>query len=131
MTEKHNEVNMALYHLAKLMQYCQTTKIEEVPSVSDTPLNISIHLIRWIELLFIGISYELAFPEQVKKRNGGLLVHLKDLPNIEKFRGKKKVEKAIWIYKKYNNPKHPIAVDLYYMDCIPEIRDFEKEYFGK
>ncbi len=82
--------------------------------------------VAYFEQIIDGIVYELYFPELLKKHNREIIKHLGELPE---FTDGMSVEQKMKICKKVfdrlNDKEHPVRVNLFYMNSIPEIAIIE------
>jgi hypothetical protein len=84
--------------------------------------------VAYFEQIIDGIVYELYFPELLKKHNREIIKHLGELPE---FTDGMSVEQKMKICKKVfdrlNDKEHPVRVNLFYMNSIPEIAIIEEK----
>lgn len=80
----------------------------------------------YFEQIIDGMVYELYFPELIKKHDREIIKHLGDLPDISKISDDTKIIKIIQdVFDRLNDKEHPVRVNLFYMDSIPEIAIIE------
>lgn len=93
----------------------------------QTRSNISDQLITaYFEQIIDGMVYELYFPELLKRHNREIIMHIEELPAItEEMSDQKKMKIITEVFNRLNAKDHPVRVNLFYMDSIPEIRIIE------
>ncbi len=73
-----------------------------------------------------GIVYELYFPELLKKHNREIIKHLGDLPEFtDGMSEEQKMKICKKVFDRLNDKEHPVRVNLFYMNSIPEIAIIE------
>ena len=81
---------------------------------------------RYFEQIIDGIVYELYFPDSLKKHGREIIKHLGELPEInDSMSDEKKLDIIKKVFNRLNAKDHPVRVNLFYMDSIPEIRIIE------
>jgi adenine-specific DNA-methyltransferase len=80
----------------------------------------------YFEQIIDGMVYELYFPELIKKRKREIIQHLGDLPEFtDKMSGEQKMKICKTVFSRLNEREHPVRVNLFYMNSIPEIAIIE------
>ena len=80
----------------------------------------------YFEQIINGMVYELYFPELIQKHKREIIQHLGELPELtDKMNDEKKIQIIRTGFERLNQKEHPVRVNLFYMDSIPEIRIIE------
>lgn len=80
----------------------------------------------YFEQVIDGMVYELYFPELLKQHNREIIKHLGELPDFtDKKSDTEKMAICKQVFNRLNEREHPVRVNLFYMDSIPEIRIIE------
>jgi len=115
-----NNKSNALNYLDSLVLYVLFLKQE---FLTEKSLNL---MYSFFEQIINGMVYELYFPELLKKHNREIIKHLGELPE---FTDGMSVEQKMKICKKVfdrlNDKEHPVRINLFYMNSIPEIAIIE------
>lgn len=85
----------------------------------------------YFEQIIDGMVYEIYFPELLKKNDREILKHLGDLPELtDKMSGEKKMSLIKTVFNRLNEKDHPVRLNLFYMNSIPEIAIIEGKHAG-
>lgn len=80
----------------------------------------------YFEQIIDGIVYELYFPESIKKHKREIIQHLGELPEFtDKMSDEEKMKICKTVFNRLNEREHPVRVNLFYMNSIPEIAIIE------
>lgn len=80
----------------------------------------------YFEQIIDGMVYELYFPELIKKHKREIIQHLGELPEFtDKMSDEQKMKICKTVFNRLNEREHPVRVNLFYMNSIPEIRIIE------
>ena len=80
----------------------------------------------YFEQIIDGMVYELYFPELLKQHNRNIIEHLGELPAFtESMSDNQKLEIINTVFNRLNEKNHPVRVNLFYMNSIPEIKIIE------
>jgi len=80
----------------------------------------------YFEQIIDGIVYELYFPELLKQHNRTIIEYLGELPAFtDKMDDSQKLEIITTVFNRLNEKNHPVRVNLFYMNSIPEIKIIE------
>ncbi len=80
----------------------------------------------YFEQIIDGMVYELYFPELIKKHKREIIQHLGDLPEFtDKMSDEQKMKICKTVFNRLNEREHPVRVNLFYMNSIPEIAIIE------
>ena len=102
------------------------TLVDYINYLKDPDNNEDLIIVSYLEQMLDGIVYELYFPAILKKHNREILKHLGELPAIEnEMSDAKKAEIIKKVFNRLNAKDHPVRVNLFYMNSIPEIRIIE------
>lgn len=83
----------------------------------------------YFEQIIDGMVYEIYFPELLKKNNREILKHLGDLPELtDKMSDEKKMSLVKTAFNRLNEKDHPVRLNLFYMNSIPEIATIESKH---
>lgn len=83
----------------------------------------------YFEQVIDGMVYELYFPDLLKAHDRELIKHLGDLPLFtDKINDAQKMEICRNVFKRLNDRDHPIRVNLFYLNSIPEIAVIEGKH---
>ncbi len=90
-------------------------------------LNLNDQLIpTYFEQIIDGMVYELYFPELLKKHNREIIKHLGELPVFtDGMSDEQKMKICKKVFDRLNDKEHPIRINLFYMNSIPEIAIIE------
>jgi adenine-specific DNA-methyltransferase len=90
-------------------------------------INISDKLMpTYLEQIIDGMVYELYFPELLKKHNREIIRHLGELLEFtEGMSDEQKMKICKNVFDRLNDKEHPIRINLFYMNSIPEIAIIE------
>ena len=70
--------------------------------------------------------YELYFPELLKQHNRTIIEYLGELPVFtDSMNDNQKMEIINTVFNRLNEKNHPVRVNLFYMNSIPEIKIIE------
>jgi len=73
-----------------------------------------------------GMVYELYLPLILHEHKRSFIQHLGHLPDIqESMTSEQQMEIITKVYNRLSHPNHPLSINLYYMDTIPEIAVIE------
>ncbi|MGC9331389.1 MAG: hypothetical protein ACP5DZ_05860, partial [Bacteroidales bacterium] len=91
------------------------------------PSNVSDQLIpTYFEQIIDGMVYELYFPELLKKHKREIIRHLGELPEFtEGMSDEEKMKICKKVFERLNDKEHPVRINLFYMNSIPEIAIIE------
>lgn len=85
----------------------------------------------YFEQIIDGMVYEIYFSELLKKNNREILKHLGDLPELtDKMSDEKKMSLIKTVFNRLNEKDHPVRLNLFYMNSIPEIAIIEGKHAG-
>jgi hypothetical protein len=89
--------------------------------------NVSEQLMsNFFEQIIDGMVYELYFPELLKKHNRVIIKHLGELPEFtDSMTDEQKMKICKKVFDRLNDKEHPVRINLFYMNSIPEIRIIE------
>ena len=91
--------------------------------LSDT---LELLLPRYFQQIINGMVYELYFPELLKKHNREIIKHLGELPEFtDSMSDEQKMKICKKVFDRLNDKEHPVRVNLFYMNSIPEIAIIE------
>jgi adenine-specific DNA-methyltransferase len=80
----------------------------------------------YFEQIIDGMVYELYFPEILKQHNRTIIEHLGELPAFtDSMSDNQKMEITTTVFNRLNEKNHPVRVNLFYMNSIPEIAIIE------
>ena len=80
----------------------------------------------YFEQIVDGMVYDLYFPELLKQNNRTIIEHLGELPAFtESMSDNQKLEIINTVFNRLNEKNHPVRVNLFYMNSIPEIKIIE------
>ena len=80
----------------------------------------------YFEQIIDGMVYELYFPELLKKHNREIIKHLGELPEFtDGMSDEQKMKNCKKVFNRLNDKEHPVRVNLFYMNSIPEIAIIE------
>jgi adenine-specific DNA-methyltransferase len=80
----------------------------------------------YFEQIIDGMAYELYFPELLKKHNREIIKHLGELPKFtESMSDEQKMKTCKKVFDRLNDKEHPVRINLFYMNSIPEIAIIE------
>ena len=80
----------------------------------------------YFEQIIDGMVYELYFPELLKKHKREIIKHLGDLPEFtDSMSDEQKMEICKKVFDRLNDKEHPVRINLFYMNSIPEIAIIE------
>lgn len=83
----------------------------------------------YFEQIIDGMIYEIYFPDIVKTHKREIIKHLGDLPEIsDNMDDHKKLSICKSVFDRFNEREHPVRVNLFYMNSIPEIAIIEGKY---
>jgi len=89
----------------------------------DNELRLIYH---YLEQIIDGIVYELYFPDLFKKHNREIIKHLGDLPEFtDNMSDEQKMNICKNVFERLNNKEHPVRINLFYINSIPEIAMIE------
>jgi len=90
-------------------------------------INTSDQLIpTYFEQIIDGMVYELYFPELLKKHNREIIKHLGELPEYtDSMSDEQKMKICKKVFDRLNDKEHPVRINLFYMNSIPEIAIIE------
>ncbi len=80
----------------------------------------------YFEQIVDGMVYDLYFPELLKKHNREIIKHLDELPEFtDGMSDEQKMKICKKVFDRLNDKEHPIRINLFYMNSIPEIAIIE------
>ncbi len=86
----------------------------------------NLHIFSYFEQLINGMVYELYLPELLKKHNREIIKHLGELPEFtEGMSDEEKMKICKKVFERLNDKEHPVRINLFYMNSIPEIAIIE------
>ena len=104
----------------KIADYIIFLKQQE--QITDINKLISIYF----EQIVDGMVYELYFPELLKQHNRTIIEYLGELPVFtDSMNDNQKMEIINTVFNRLNEKNHPVRVNLFYMNSIPEIKIIE------
>lgn len=90
---------------------------------SDVPYQL---MPTYFEQIIDGMVYDLYFPELLKKHNREIIKHLGELPEFtDKMSDEQKMKICKKVFDRLNDKEHPVRINLFYMNSIPEIAIIE------
>ena len=105
---------------AKLVDYILFLKSLNLVDVKDKLMP------NYFEQIIDGMVYELYLPELLKKHNSEIIRHLGDLSEFtEGMRNEQKMKICKKTFDRLNDKEHPVRINLFYMNSIPEIAIIE------
>ncbi|MDD3300089.1 MAG: Eco57I restriction-modification methylase domain-containing protein [Bacteroidales bacterium] len=111
------DVNNVFKILSKYLIFLITKSLNNVP---DQLMPI------YFEQIIDGMVYELYFPELLKKHNREIIKHLGELPEFtDNMSNEQKMKICKMVFDRLNDKEHPVRVNLFYMNSIPEIAIIE------
>ncbi|OQB30345.1 MAG: Type IIS restriction enzyme Eco57I [Bacteroidetes bacterium ADurb.Bin174] len=103
-----------------IVDYILFLKTQELQSVSDQLMPT------YFEQIIDGMVYELYFPELLKKHNREIIKHLGELPEFtDSMSNEQKMKICKKVFDRLNDKEHPVRINLFYMNSIPEIAIIE------
>jgi adenine-specific DNA-methyltransferase len=104
----------------RIVNYILFLKEREVPINGDKLIPA------YFEQIIDGMVYELYFPELLKKHNREIIKHMGELPEFTDSMGdEQKMKICKKVFDRLNDKEHPVRVNLFYMNSIPEIAIIE------
>ena len=104
----------------RLVDYILFLKKFELKNTSDQLIPM------YFEQIIDGMVYELYFPELLKKHNREIIKHLGELPEFtDGMSDEQKMKICKQVFDRLNDKEHPVRVNLFYMNSIPEIAIIE------
>lgn len=80
----------------------------------------------YFEQIIDSMVYELYFPELLKKLNREIIMHLGELPEFtDGMSDEQKMKICKKVFERLNDKEHPVRINLFYMNSIPEIAIIE------
>jgi hypothetical protein len=80
----------------------------------------------YFEQIIDGMVYELYFPELLQKHNREIIKYLGELPEFtDNMTDEQKMKICKKVFDRLNVKEHPVRINLFYMNSIPEIRIIE------
>lgn len=111
------DVNNVFKILSKYLIFLITKSLNNVP---DQLMPI------YFEQIIDCMVYELYFPELLKKHNREIIKHLGELPEYtDNMSDEQKMKICKMVFDRLNDKEHPVRVNLFYMNSIPEIAIIE------
>jgi hypothetical protein len=108
-----------------IVSYLLFLKTQELSNVNDQLIPT------YFEQVIDGMVYEIYFPELLKNNNREILKHLGDLPELnDKMSNEKKMSLIKTVFNRLNEKDHPVRLNLFYMNSIPEIATIEGKHAG-
>lgn len=108
-----------------IVDYILFLKAKTLSDVSDQLMPT------YFEQVIDGMVYEIYFPELLKKHHREILKHLGDLPELnDKMSDEKKLSLIKTVFNRLNEKDHPVRLNLFYMNSIPEIAIIEGKHAG-
>lgn len=82
------------------------------------------YIVGFFEVLLNGVEIESIYEEKLKSTGRDIIKYLEDIKPIPT--GTMEEQKLFInnLYNKLYNLKHPVRNNLFYMDCIPEIKEW-------
>jgi len=112
--------SIALNYLEYLVQYVLYLK-QEIFNKNKSRL-----IYHYFEQIIDGMVYELYFPALLKKHNREIIKHLGELPEFtDGMSDEQKMKICKKVFDRLNDKEHPVRVNLFYMNSIPEIAIIE------
>lgn len=103
-----------------LVDYIIFLKSQPLEDVTDKLMPI------YFEQIIDGMVYELYLGELLREHGREIIKHLGELPEInEDMSDAQKMETIRDVFKRLNDREHPVRINLFYLDSIPEIRLIE------
>lgn len=103
-----------------IVDYILFLKSQELTTVSHQLIPT------YFEQIIDGMVYELYFPELLKQHNRSIIEHLGELPVFtDSMSDNQKMEVINTVFNRLNEKNHPVRVNLFYMNSIPEIKIIE------
>lgn len=83
---------------------------------------------KYFQQIINGMVYELYFPELLKNHNREIIKHLGELPEFtEGMSDEQKMKICKKVFERLNDKEHPVRINLFYMNSIPEIAIIERK----
>lgn len=80
----------------------------------------------YFEQIIDGMVYEIYFPDLLEKHNREIIKHLGELPGFNNtMSDEKKMSICKEVFNRLNKKEHPLRINLFYMNSIPEISIIE------
>ncbi|GET22995.1 Eco57I restriction-modification methylase domain-containing protein [Prolixibacter denitrificans] len=80
----------------------------------------------YFEQIIDGMVYELYFPDLLKKHNREIIKHMGELPEFtDSMSDEQKMKICKKVFDRLNEKEHPVRINLFYMNSIPEIAIIE------
>jgi len=103
-----------------IVDYILFLKTQDLQSVSDQLIP------SYFEQIIDGMVYELYFPELLKKHNRDIIKQLGELPEFaDGMSDEQKMNICKKVFDRLNDKEHPVRINLFYMNSIPEIAIIE------
>jgi Alw26I/Eco31I/Esp3I family type II restriction m6 adenine DNA methyltransferase len=81
----------------------------------------------YLEQVVDGLVYELYFPELLKKHSREIIKYIGELPKITNTQNDRTNSNIIKkVFDRLNEKEHPVRINLFYMNSIPEIAIIEE-----
>lgn len=111
------DVNNVFKILSKYLIFMITKSLSNVPDQL---------MPTYFEQIIDGMVYELYFPELLKKHNREIIKHLGELPEFtDNMSDEQKMKICKMVFDRLNDKEHPVRINLFYMNSIPEIAIIE------
>ena len=82
----------------------------------------------YFEQILDGMVFELYFPELLKRHNREIIKHLGELHEFTAgMSDEQKMKICKKVFERLNDKEHPVRINLFYMNSIPEIAIIERK----
>lgn len=114
---KPNELQKKIFSMiVEYILFCRNEENNDLNNLIPT----------YFEQIIDGMVYELYFPELLQQHNRTIIEHLGELPAFtDSMSDNQKMEIINLVFNRLNEKNHPVRVNLFYMNSIPEIKIIE------
>ena len=116
---RNNEkiVHSNIINIINYILFLNSTKSEDINNLLITA---------YFQQIIDGMVYELYFPKLIQQHNRTIIEHLDDLTAFtDKMNDLQKMEIINSVFNRLNEKNHPVRINLFYMNSIPEIAIIE------
>lgn len=107
-------------NFSSITNYILYLKSQEISEISNQLISA------YFEQIIDGMVYELYFPELLNQHNRTIIEHLGELPEItNEMTNDQKMAIINKVFNRLDDKNHPLRVNLFYMNSIPEIKIIE------
>lgn len=83
----------------------------------------------YFEQIIDGMVYELYFNEKLCRHQRDIIKYLGNLPDISSMMSDtQQLDTIRAVFKRLNDREHPVRINLFFMDSIPEIRSIKEPF---